>query len=114
MANQIIFDLRQFSQKDLNRVPKPSHRHAAPFAPWPWIDLADGLFFWLHVSWLLITNNMMSSQKSIPNSSNALHLLSQYNVTIALKDAIVAGRGIHNLVFQIGPKSRSKKPRSMK
>ena len=33
----------------LNRVPHPSHRHAAPSAPWPWVDIGDGLFFWLHL-----------------------------------------------------------------
>ena len=35
----------QSSKEDLNRVPHPSHRHAAPSAPWPWIDLEDGVFF---------------------------------------------------------------------
>ena len=29
--------------KDDNRVPHPSHRHAAPSAPWPWVDLEDGM-----------------------------------------------------------------------
>ena len=33
------------SKEDLNRVPHPSHRHAAPSAPWPWVDLDDGLWF---------------------------------------------------------------------
>ena len=33
---------KQSSKEDLNRVPHPSHRHAAPSAPWPWIDLEDG------------------------------------------------------------------------
>ena len=33
----------QSSKEDLIRVPHPSHRHAAPSAPWPWIDLEDGL-----------------------------------------------------------------------
>ena len=31
-------------KEELNQVPHPSHRHdAAPFAPWPWVDLDDGL-----------------------------------------------------------------------
>ena len=32
------------SNKELDRVPHPSHRHAAPSAPWPWVDLDDGWF----------------------------------------------------------------------
>lgn len=31
-------------KEDSSRVPHPSHRHAAPSAPWPWIDLDDGVF----------------------------------------------------------------------
>lgn len=27
-----------------DRVPIPSHRHAAPSGPWPWIDLEDGTY----------------------------------------------------------------------
>jgi hypothetical protein len=27
---------------DNKRVPAPSHRHAAPSAPWPWVDIQDG------------------------------------------------------------------------
>ncbi len=27
-----------------NRVPIPSHRHAAPSGPWPWIDLEDSTY----------------------------------------------------------------------
>ena len=45
MTTQSILESQLSSQEDLNRVPHPSHRHAAPSAPWPWIDLADGLFF---------------------------------------------------------------------
>ena len=37
------------SKGEIDQVPHPSHRHAAPSAPWPWIDIEDGLFFWLHV-----------------------------------------------------------------
>lgn len=29
-------------RKDPGRIPNPSHRHAAPSAPWPWLDLNDG------------------------------------------------------------------------
>lgn len=29
-------------EEDKNRVPAPSHRHAAPSAPWPWVDIQDG------------------------------------------------------------------------
>lgn len=25
-----------------NQIPTPSHRHAAPSAPWPWINIHDG------------------------------------------------------------------------
>ena len=52
-----IFNSRQFSQKDLSRTPRPPHRHAAPYAPWPWIDQVDGLFFGLSVSRPSITND---------------------------------------------------------
>ena len=27
---------------ELNRIPPPAYRHAAPSAPWPWIDIRDG------------------------------------------------------------------------
>jgi len=27
---------------DHDRIPPPSHRHAAPSAPWPWVDIEDG------------------------------------------------------------------------
>jgi hypothetical protein len=30
------------ANNDPSRVPNPSHRHAAPSAPWPWVDLGDG------------------------------------------------------------------------
>ncbi|KAF8892904.1 hypothetical protein BD779DRAFT_1765736 [Infundibulicybe gibba] len=29
------------AEDDDTRVPAPSHRHAAPSAPWPWVDLED-------------------------------------------------------------------------
>lgn len=28
---------------DLPRAPAPSHRHAAPSGPWPWVDLDDSI-----------------------------------------------------------------------
>ena len=28
-------------QKNSNRIAPPSHRHAAPSAPWPWVDIQD-------------------------------------------------------------------------
>ncbi|GLB39824.1 putative corA-like Mg2+ transporter protein [Lyophyllum shimeji] len=28
-------------EEDKNRLPTPSHRHSAPSAPWPWIDIHD-------------------------------------------------------------------------
>ena len=37
-------EIVQPSKEKLDRVPHPSHRHAAPSAPWPWIDLDDGWF----------------------------------------------------------------------
>src|SRR2546421_71712 len=30
-------------REDTGRIPNPSHRHAAPSAPWPWVDLNDGI-----------------------------------------------------------------------
>ncbi|EKM78431.1 hypothetical protein AGABI1DRAFT_129541 [Agaricus bisporus var. burnettii JB137-S8] len=30
-----------YANNDTLRVPNPSHRHAAPSAPWPWVDLGD-------------------------------------------------------------------------
>ncbi|KAF8955067.1 hypothetical protein BDZ97DRAFT_1765535 [Flammula alnicola] len=32
---------RKEPKEDKTRVPHPSHRHAAPSAPWPWVDLED-------------------------------------------------------------------------
>ncbi|PPQ75034.1 hypothetical protein CVT26_011932 [Gymnopilus dilepis] len=32
---------RKEPKHDKNRVPHPSHRHASPSAPWPWVDLDD-------------------------------------------------------------------------
>jgi hypothetical protein len=31
-------------ENDEARIPTPSYRHAAPSAPWPWVDLSDGEF----------------------------------------------------------------------
>lgn len=37
-----VHSLRSLTKHDdPSRVPLPSHRHAAPSAPWPWIDLQD-------------------------------------------------------------------------
>jgi hypothetical protein len=49
MATQNIPLIEKSSHEDLDRVPHPSHRHAAPSAPWPWIDMEDGLFSFLIV-----------------------------------------------------------------
>ena len=40
-AERISIQLRR-DTKDDKRVPVPSHRHASPSAPWPWVDLDDG------------------------------------------------------------------------
>ncbi|KAF5325049.1 hypothetical protein D9619_009601 [Psilocybe cf. subviscida] len=32
---------RKEPREDKSRVPHPSHRHASPSAPWPWVDLED-------------------------------------------------------------------------
>ena len=42
MAQDIPLDEIHPSKGELDRVPHPSHRHAAPSAPWPWVDLDDG------------------------------------------------------------------------
>ncbi|KAF8194202.1 hypothetical protein BJ912DRAFT_901347, partial [Pholiota molesta] len=31
--------------KETKRIAPPSHRHAAPSAPWPWVDIANGTCF---------------------------------------------------------------------
>ena len=31
-----------FFEEEYKRPAAPSHRHAAPSAPWPWIDIDDG------------------------------------------------------------------------
>ncbi|PPQ92528.1 LOW QUALITY PROTEIN: hypothetical protein CVT25_010361 [Psilocybe cyanescens] len=36
-----MMERRQQQQDDKGRVPAPSHRHASPSAPWPWVDLED-------------------------------------------------------------------------
>ena len=33
---------RKSTNSDPNRIAPPSHRHAAPSAPWPWVDIGDG------------------------------------------------------------------------
>jgi hypothetical protein len=40
-AEVISLQAKRDSVED-NRVPIPSHRHASPSAPWPWVDLDDG------------------------------------------------------------------------
>jgi len=43
-ANAELISLRSKKEpRDDNSVPHPSHRHAAPSAPWPWVDLEDGM-----------------------------------------------------------------------
>lgn len=37
--------IRMNAQDKLLRAPQSSHRHAAPSAPWPWVDLDDGAWF---------------------------------------------------------------------
>ena len=42
-ANAEVISLRAKGESpDDKRVPIPSHRHASPSAPWPWVDLDDG------------------------------------------------------------------------
>ncbi|KAH9474783.1 hypothetical protein JR316_0013248 [Psilocybe cubensis] len=36
-----VSSLRLDPKDDKGRVPHPSHRHASPSAPWPWVDLED-------------------------------------------------------------------------
>ena len=45
-ANAEVISLRSKKEpkENPNRVPLPSHRHAAPSAPWPWVDLEDGMW----------------------------------------------------------------------
>ena len=33
---------RKDPKEDKSKIPHPSHRHASPSAPWPWVDLEDG------------------------------------------------------------------------
>lgn len=37
-----LVPMRAGRQARSNRVPLPSHRHASPSAPWPWVDIEDG------------------------------------------------------------------------
>lgn len=39
---------------ETDRVPRPSHRHASPSAPWPWVDLGDGRKHTIYSSLILI------------------------------------------------------------
>jgi len=42
-APSMRVSIRMAPMEDPDRVPHlASHRHAAPSAPWPWIDLEDG------------------------------------------------------------------------
>lgn len=57
-ANAEVISLmsKKEPKEDSNRVPHPSHRHAAPSAPWPWVDLEDGMWT-ISFEGLLLTNN---------------------------------------------------------
>ncbi|KIM41609.1 hypothetical protein M413DRAFT_445584 [Hebeloma cylindrosporum] len=36
-----MHSIRKDPKEDKGRIPHPSHRHASPSAPWPWVDLED-------------------------------------------------------------------------
>ncbi|KDR77304.1 hypothetical protein GALMADRAFT_246652 [Galerina marginata CBS 339.88] len=40
-ARSAAASARKDPKADTTRVPHPSHRHASPSAPWPWVDLED-------------------------------------------------------------------------
>lgn len=42
MHNPTTYFYTKKRQKE-KRIPAPSHRHAAPSAPWPWIDIHNGM-----------------------------------------------------------------------
>ncbi|KAF9559806.1 hypothetical protein CPC08DRAFT_637387 [Agrocybe pediades] len=40
-SGRTIRSMSKYPKDDRTRVPHPSHRHASPSAPWPWVDLED-------------------------------------------------------------------------
>jgi len=54
-SGRTIRSMSKYPKDDRTRVPHPSHRHASPSAPWPWVDLGDGKFLF-SLSFKLITN----------------------------------------------------------
>ncbi|KAF6751709.1 hypothetical protein DFP72DRAFT_906906 [Ephemerocybe angulata] len=42
-SNASIRSRKSATGSDPNRIRPPSHRHAAPSAPWPWVDIGDGM-----------------------------------------------------------------------
>ena len=54
MSQDIPLSDIQPSKGELDRVPNPPHRHAAPSAPWPWVDIDDGWCSCPHVLVIII------------------------------------------------------------
>ena len=44
-SKRSVHSVRKDPKEDKDRIPHPSHRHASPSAPWPWVDLEDGECF---------------------------------------------------------------------
>jgi hypothetical protein len=44
-SKRSAYSVRKDPKEDKERIPHPSHRHASPSAPWPWVDIEDGEHF---------------------------------------------------------------------
>ena len=98
-------------QEVSNRTGPPSHRHAAPSAPWPWIDIQDDgecLIF----NCVFLFHLRIYAKKLIVRSWRPRNFLSLLNVTI--EAVMTVGESIHNRCFPIGLLLKSRKAKLAK
>jgi hypothetical protein len=85
-----------------NKIPTPSHRHAAPSAPWPWINIHDskfGLFIFRHCFITYCTFQVWTP-------CNLPLALPQYPLFVITRTVVGVGRAILNHAFQTGRRTK--------
>lgn len=98
---------RKFQEMS-NRIAPPSHRHAAPSAPWPWVDIQDdGEPKILYGVFLLLKT---CGKKLIVGSSRLRDHPSLLHVTI--KPVITVGKSTRNHYSPTGLLLKSRKAKS--
>ena len=93
-------------QEISNRIAPPSHRHAAPSAPWPWVDIQDDSKYPKTCN-VIIFSSQISAKKLIvgnlrPRSPTPL-------LHVIIMPVITVGRIIRNHYSPTGPLLRSRK-----